>query len=72
MEVSFTLGSTSVQSVGRTSAHEFPLNIAMEVAIWDDEAESNETTSLSAEYTEVGTEKLKATPGYESTYVPLP
>jgi hypothetical protein len=57
------LGSVSVQSVLRASAHESPLNIAIEVAAWLDEEESSETTSLSGEYEEAERGKLKATPG---------
>jgi hypothetical protein len=48
-DVTLTLGRVSVHSVGRASAHEFPLKIAMDWATWLEGEERSETTSLSGE-----------------------
>lgn len=68
--MTLTLGRSSVHKVGRASAHEFPLKMAIDVATWMETDERRVTTSLSGEYAEAAREKLKATPGYDSTYIP--
>jgi hypothetical protein len=69
-DVSFTLGKISAHNVERASAHESPLKIAIEVATCDIDDERRATTSFSGEYADAARGKLKATPGYDSTYMP--